>query len=69
MRNQLRIEKIYGCEGMNEETSVDDQSISSADAGEACSSQETIFPFFTLKTTSAIFAMFWLCVTITIVFP
>ena len=23
-RNQLRIEKIYGCEGMNEETSVDD---------------------------------------------
>ena len=24
MRNQLRIEKIYGCEGMNEETSVDD---------------------------------------------
>lgn len=23
-RNQLRIEKIYDCEGMNEETSVDD---------------------------------------------
>ena len=34
------------------------QSISSAEAGAACSSCETIFPFFTRITTSAILAMF-----------
>lgn len=32
-RNQLRIEKIYDCEGMNEETSVDDVLVVYLDAG------------------------------------
>ena len=44
-------------------------STSSAESGFSCSSIERIFPFLTRITTSAIFAIFWLCVTITIVLP
>ena len=42
---------------------------SSALIGEEFSSTDLILPFLTLTTTSAIFAMFWLCVTTIIVFP